>query len=195
MILWYLGKISLVLNTGPEKWLFKLWGYGINGELWSLIRAYLTNRTQCVSINGQTSTISSVVLWNSPRKPTGSTVIHLHIWYVDNINHQDHHYIHPYRDDHHWQHVDYHQHYFKQQEDGDHCSQTYSNDIKLLMVVHDSFDNVSLQDDLNHICVWSNQWDLLLNPAIFISTSVSPPLTWNILLMIIQSPLIRMLRT
>ena len=42
---------------------------------------------------------------------------------------------------------------------------TYANDTKLLMVLHDSSDNVSLQDDLNHIYVWSNQWDLLLNPT------------------------------
>ena len=42
---------------------------------------------------------------------------------------------------------------------------TYADDTKLLMVLHDSSDNVSLQDDLNHICVWSNQWDLLLNPT------------------------------
>ena len=43
------------------KLLYKLWAYGINNELWSWIRAYLTNRTQCVSINGQTSTVLPVV--------------------------------------------------------------------------------------------------------------------------------------
>ena len=43
------------------KLLHKLWAHGICGELWSWIKAYLTNRTQCVSINGQTSTFLPVV--------------------------------------------------------------------------------------------------------------------------------------
>ena len=38
-----------------------IWAYGINGEPWSWISIYLTNRTQCVSINGQTSTFLPVV--------------------------------------------------------------------------------------------------------------------------------------
>ena len=43
------------------KLLYKLWAYGINSELWSWIRAFLTNRTQRVSINSQTSTVLPVV--------------------------------------------------------------------------------------------------------------------------------------
>ena len=42
---------------------------------------------------------------------------------------------------------------------------TYADDTKLLMALHDSFDNVSLQEDLNQVFLWSNQWDLLLNPV------------------------------
>ena len=40
-----------------NKLLYKLWAYGIDGDL----RAYLTNRIQCVSICGQSSTFLPVV--------------------------------------------------------------------------------------------------------------------------------------
>ena len=64
---------------------------------------------------------------------------------------------------------------------------TYADDTKLLMAMHDSFDNVSLQEDLNQVFLWSNQWDLLLNPAIFTTILVSPHLINTILFMIILS--------
>ena len=41
--------------------LYKLSGYGNCDDLWKWIRAYLTNRTQSVSISGQTSTFLPVV--------------------------------------------------------------------------------------------------------------------------------------
>ena len=43
-----------------NKLLYKLWVYGIDGDLWSWIRDYLTDRKQCVSICGQTSTFLPV---------------------------------------------------------------------------------------------------------------------------------------
>ena len=117
------------------KLLHKLWAHGISGELWSWIKAYLTNRTQCVSINGQTSTFLPVV----SGVPKGSLLGPL--FYIIYINDMfDTIKVASWRF-------------------------TYADDTKLLMVLHDSFDNVSLQDDINHICVWSNQWDLLLNPT------------------------------
>ena len=42
---------------------------------------------------------------------------------------------------------------------------TYADNTKLLMVLHDSLDNFSLQEDLNQVFLWNNQWELLLNPA------------------------------
>ena len=44
-----------------NKLLYQLWAYGINGDLWNWIRAYLTNRIQCVLTHGQTSTFLPVV--------------------------------------------------------------------------------------------------------------------------------------
>ena len=44
-----------------DKLLYKLWEHGICDDLWNWIRAYLTNRIQCVSVSGQTSTFLPVV--------------------------------------------------------------------------------------------------------------------------------------
>ena len=41
--------------------LCKLWQYGISGDLWDWIRAYLTNRIQCVRVDGQVSNLLPVV--------------------------------------------------------------------------------------------------------------------------------------
>ena len=117
-----------------NKLLYKLWAYGINGDLWSWIRAYLTNRIQFVSIYGQSSTFLPVV----SGVPQGSLLGPLfYIIYIndmfDTIK-----VARPF---------------------------THADDTKLLMAIHDSFDNVSLQEDLNQVCLWSNHWDLLLNPA------------------------------
>ena len=43
------------------KLLYKLWEYGINGDLWNWIRAYLTGRRQCVRVNGTTSEFLPVI--------------------------------------------------------------------------------------------------------------------------------------
>ena len=41
--------------------LYKLWQYGISGDLWNWIRAYLTNGMQCVHVDGQVSNLLPVV--------------------------------------------------------------------------------------------------------------------------------------
>ena len=41
--------------------LYKLWKYGITGDLWLWFRAYLSSRTQCVKINGCLSGLLPVV--------------------------------------------------------------------------------------------------------------------------------------
>ena len=43
------------------KLLFKLWSAGITGDLWMWFRAYLLDRQQCVTINGQQSSILPVL--------------------------------------------------------------------------------------------------------------------------------------
>ena len=43
------------------KLLYKLWEYGINGNLWKWIRAYLTGRRQCVCVNDTTSKFLRVI--------------------------------------------------------------------------------------------------------------------------------------
>ena len=107
---------------------YKLWAYGIDGDL----RAYLTNRIQCVSICGQSSTFLPVV----SGVPQGSLLGPL--FYIINNMFDTIKVARPF---------------------------TYADDTKLLIALHDSFDNVSLQEDLNQVFLWSHQWDLLLNPA------------------------------
>ena len=41
--------------------LYKLWCFGITDNIWHWIRAYLTDRVQCVSINGSVSGFLPVV--------------------------------------------------------------------------------------------------------------------------------------
>ena len=41
--------------------LYKLWKYGITGDLWMWFRAYLSSRTQCVRVNGHLSGMLPVV--------------------------------------------------------------------------------------------------------------------------------------
>ena len=41
--------------------LYKLWEYGITGDLWLWFTAYLSSRTQCVKINGCLSGLLPVV--------------------------------------------------------------------------------------------------------------------------------------
>ena len=68
-LLIFLNTVSLSLNTNSQidavyldfkkafgsvahnELLFKLWSFGITGNLWMWLQAYLTNRVQCVSVN------------------------------------------------------------------------------------------------------------------------------------------------
>ena len=53
---------------------------------------------------------------------------------------------------------------------------TYADDTKLLMAIHDSFDNVSLQEDLNQVFYGVTNgtcYLILLNAAIFTTILVS----------------------
>ena len=43
--------------------LYKLWEYGIHGDLWKWLHAYLTNRRQCVRVGGQCSCFLPGVPW------------------------------------------------------------------------------------------------------------------------------------
>ena len=58
-----------------DKLLYKLWEHGICDDLWNWIRAYLTNRIQCVSFSGQTSTFLPVVS-RVLRQSIGPTFLH-----------------------------------------------------------------------------------------------------------------------
>ena len=49
--------------------------------IWSWIRAYLTNRTQCVSINGRTSTVLPVVSGVAQ-----GSLLHRPLFYISYIN-------------------------------------------------------------------------------------------------------------
>ena len=42
--------------------LYKLWKYGITGNLWLWFKAYLSSRMQCVRVNGCLSGLLPVVL-------------------------------------------------------------------------------------------------------------------------------------
>ena len=48
-------------TVSHPKLLFKLWSAGITGDLWMWFRAYLLDRQQCVTINGQQSSILPVL--------------------------------------------------------------------------------------------------------------------------------------
>ena len=115
-----------------NKLLHKLWGYGICDDLWRWIRAYLTDRIQCVSVSGQTSTFLPVV----SGVPQGSLLGPLfYIIYINDLFHSIK-VARPF---------------------------SYADDTKLLMVIHDCCDYVSLQEDLNEVYEWSHLWDLTLN--------------------------------
>ncbi|CAI8031468.1 RNA-directed DNA polymerase from mobile element jockey, partial [Geodia barretti] len=48
-------------SVAHNELLFKLWHIGITGNAWKWLLAYLTNRSQCVSINSKTSTALPVI--------------------------------------------------------------------------------------------------------------------------------------
>ena len=54
----YKKAFDSVVHT---KLLYKLWEYGINGNLWKWIRAYLTGRRQCVRVNDCTSEFLPII--------------------------------------------------------------------------------------------------------------------------------------
>ena len=48
-------------SVSHNELLFKLWSFGITGNLWKWLQAYLTNRVQCVSVNNSVSDVLPVV--------------------------------------------------------------------------------------------------------------------------------------
>ena len=74
-VLAIVNSIANSLNTGSQadviyldfdsvahnELLLKLWSFGITDSLWLWLRAYLTNRLQCVSINGSVSDVLPVI--------------------------------------------------------------------------------------------------------------------------------------
>ena len=48
-------------SVAHNELLLKLWKFGINGTLWLWLRAYLTNRVQCVSVGQSTSNTLPVI--------------------------------------------------------------------------------------------------------------------------------------
>ena len=48
-------------SVAHNELLFKLWHFGITGNTWKWLLAYLFNRSQCVSINSTTSTSLPVI--------------------------------------------------------------------------------------------------------------------------------------
>ena len=61
-------------SVAHNELLYKLWNFGITGNLWLWVRAYLTNRVQYVSI-GKSSSITSPVLWGAARHCSQSTLV------------------------------------------------------------------------------------------------------------------------
>ena len=59
--------------------LYKLWKYGIIGDLWLWFRAYLSSRTQCVEINGCLSGLLPVVSGVTQRSTLGPLLFVLYI--------------------------------------------------------------------------------------------------------------------
>ena len=48
-------------KVAHDKLLLKLWSHGITGNLWKWLKAYLTGRMQCMSIDDVTSSLLPVV--------------------------------------------------------------------------------------------------------------------------------------
>ena len=64
-------------TVSHPKLLFKLWSSGITGDLWMWFRAYLLDRQQYVTINGQQSNLLPV-LSGIPQGPWSTPIHHLH---------------------------------------------------------------------------------------------------------------------
>ena len=48
-------------SVSHNELLFKLWSFGITGNLWKWLQAYFSNRVQCVSVNNSVSDVLPVV--------------------------------------------------------------------------------------------------------------------------------------
>ena len=63
-------------SVSHNELLFKLWSFGITGNLWKWLQAYLTNCVQCVSVNNSVSNVLPVV----SRVPQGSILGPIMFW-------------------------------------------------------------------------------------------------------------------
>ena len=116
-----------------SKLLFKLETYGISGHLLKWIGCFLRDRTQCVVVDHCSSSICSVV----SGVPQGSVLGPLlFLFFINDIDAVC---------------------------KGNTTLQLFADDAKLYSSVDFSAHSISLQQSLDNLCAWAEQWQLSIN--------------------------------
>ena len=63
----YIDMAKVFDKVSYSKLLYKLYYYGIRGNVHNLLASYLSNRTQCIKDNKMYSNYVTAYLWCSPR--------------------------------------------------------------------------------------------------------------------------------
>ena len=123
-----------------SKLCYKLSSYGINGEVLSWIKDYLTDRSQTVILEGKSSSPKPVL----SGVPQGSVLAPLYYFcYIlmiaigTKINS---------------------------------TVRLYADDVLIYRTIQSEADGISLQNDLSNLESWANLWQMKFNPAKCIAT-------------------------
>lgn len=120
-------------SVAHSELLLKLWNFGITGNVWHWLQNYLNNRHQCVSINGQISSMLPVL----SGVPQGSILGPLlFIIYINDL---------------------------PQCVSPSSRLLLYADDAKCLKSIECPEDTLRLQNDLNALTAWSFRWSLSFN--------------------------------
>ena len=160
-------------SVAHNELLFKLWRFGITGNLWKWFRAYLFHRHQCVSLNDYTSSTLPVMSGVPQGSILGPVLFLIFVNDIPPTVSSSSLYLIA-DDTKCLSHINNLGDSISLQDDLNILMYLIADDTKCLSHINNLGDSISLQDYLNLLTSWSKHWKLIFNTLKCVVLRFSP---------------------